>query len=367
MRRLPFLDSLRGIAAIYVVFYHMALLPNPKLLLPDWASTFVLTGGTGVTLFFVVSGFSLCYTMPAHDSEHGGALSFYIRRFFRIAPLFYFMMAFYLVRDHFYFKANHGFVDIASSAAFIFNLIPGREDGFVWASWTLGAEMIFYVIFPFLVRRVVAVWSLVALFFGTLLLAAAFHEFLDYVIHDPMVREPFFASSFLRNLPIFVSGILVYRIFAHSAARSALTARAGLALIMISLYGYYALLSGALNVLFVDPYYWQTVIYSIFLLGLSAYPCAVFVNGITRYLGNISYSIYLVHPSAILFLYPIYTRIYALSMPVTAKFLLSAGITLSVVIAVAAITYRYIEKPGMRLGKILLRSLINPSSEAAHV
>ena len=34
MRRLDFVDSLRGLAAIYVVVYHMVLLPDPNLWYP---------------------------------------------------------------------------------------------------------------------------------------------------------------------------------------------------------------------------------------------------------------------------------------------------------------------------------------------
>jgi uncharacterized membrane protein len=35
-RRLEFLDALRGLAAVYEVFYHMLLLPDPHLLPPRW-------------------------------------------------------------------------------------------------------------------------------------------------------------------------------------------------------------------------------------------------------------------------------------------------------------------------------------------
>ena len=66
MRRLDFVDSLRGLAALYIVVYHMTLVPNPHLEVPHWAQAVVLSGGTAVTLFFVVSAFSLCHTMKAH-------------------------------------------------------------------------------------------------------------------------------------------------------------------------------------------------------------------------------------------------------------------------------------------------------------
>ena len=52
LNRFAYVDTLRGLAALYVLFYHLALLPNPDLEVPYWAKRIVLSGGTGVTLFF---------------------------------------------------------------------------------------------------------------------------------------------------------------------------------------------------------------------------------------------------------------------------------------------------------------------------
>src|SRR5688500_7995573 len=84
----PFLDSLRGLAALYVVLYHLPAIPQ-YLGIPPWAQRIVLFGGSGVTLFFIVSGFSLCLTMPAHQRTGAPLFSFYTKRLLRIAPLFY--------------------------------------------------------------------------------------------------------------------------------------------------------------------------------------------------------------------------------------------------------------------------------------
>ena len=88
-RRLEFLDALRGLAAAYVVVYHTILIPQPSLALPRWATTLAMGGYTGVTLFFMVSAFSLYFTMPLRLRESHPTRAFYLHRFFRIAPLFY--------------------------------------------------------------------------------------------------------------------------------------------------------------------------------------------------------------------------------------------------------------------------------------
>ena len=58
--RLHFLDSLRGLAAIYVVFFHVLMVSASGPTISNFLlSQFVHFGGTGVFLFFVISGFSL--------------------------------------------------------------------------------------------------------------------------------------------------------------------------------------------------------------------------------------------------------------------------------------------------------------------
>jgi len=97
-----------------------------------------------------------------------------------------------------------------------------------------------------------------------------------------------------------------------------------------------------------------------FPLRLSDYgikPVSFFVNRLTRFAGKVSYSIYLLHPSTILFLFPVYRWIYGAGFPLTVSFLACYAVTLAVVISLAAITFRWIEKPGMRLGKRLIERL----------
>jgi len=185
MRRLDFLDSLRGLAALYVVVFHMTLVPNPHLEVPHWAQTVVLNGGTAVTLFFVVSAFSLYHTMKAHVDQPGAFRDFYIRRFFRIAPLFYAMLVFTMVRDVIYFGAWHSVWECIKSVAFVFNFFPGSQEGIVWASWTIGVETVFYLVFPILFARFLSFYSLMALCFAALLGTVVVHEI---VVNLPVSR-----------------------------------------------------------------------------------------------------------------------------------------------------------------------------------
>jgi len=102
--------------------------------------------------FFVISGFSLSMTMSRHFKHSSPMISYGLSRFFRIAPLFYVLLVVTLIRDHFLFHLSHSRREIVENALFLFNFLPGYQLGIVWASWTIGIEMIYYCFFPLLYR-----------------------------------------------------------------------------------------------------------------------------------------------------------------------------------------------------------------------
>src|SRR6516225_9730682 len=89
--RVECLDGLRGIAALWVLLGHCAILTGlslPVIGKPD----------LGVDLFMMLSGFLMVfhYQLRAEAepwSKPGTWLKFWARRFFRIAPLYYVMLA----------------------------------------------------------------------------------------------------------------------------------------------------------------------------------------------------------------------------------------------------------------------------------
>jgi peptidoglycan/LPS O-acetylase OafA/YrhL len=92
--------------------------------------------GSGVTLFFVSSAFSLTLRMPA-PMARSGLKSYFVSRIFRIAPLFYVLLLFSTFRDGQRFGAFPEATKIVANATFVFNFIPGWQTGIVWASWTI--------------------------------------------------------------------------------------------------------------------------------------------------------------------------------------------------------------------------------------
>ncbi|WP_156171495.1 acyltransferase family protein [Dyella japonica] len=355
--RLHFLDTLRGLAAVYVVLYHMVVMPHPGLDTPVWASKFAHTGGTGVTLFFVVSAFSLFYTMPFRLAKPRPVLSFYLHRFFRIAPLFYVIIIATIIRDHWVFQATHPLSEKLASFLFIFNLLPEGQQGFVWASWTIGVEMLFYAIFPFIYFRTKSIYAAVSWVIGFLLLWQLVQTGLEYL---PLTAEQHTAIvqwSVFKHLPIFACGAVAYFVLKghFEDARESARRELGYMLLLAGAFVYMALLNDWLPNLLGNNYYWQGLVYLLLLIGLCYAPIKSIVNRVTMHLGQISYSVYLIHPTVVYLMIPVYRRIY-LHVPTTTLAMLTCfAITLAIVIALAEITYRWVEEPGIKLGSYVYR------------
>ncbi|TSE04347.1 acyltransferase [Mesorhizobium intechi] len=150
---LAFLDGLRAIAILSVVFYHLYgdRLPN---------------GFLGVDVFFVISGFVVSYTVSRRyrrQSAFHFVLDFYARRFTRIMPallvclLFTALATFLFVPDAWLSTS----ISKTASSAFVglSNIFlakgtdyfsPVTEFNPFTHTWSLGVEEQFYIVFPLL-------------------------------------------------------------------------------------------------------------------------------------------------------------------------------------------------------------------------
>lgn len=159
----------------------------------------------GVELFFVVSAFSLCLSMPSHGRDARPILGFAIRRFFRIAPLFYLMIVFMSYRN-----ISGVVIDwksISLNILFLFNLVPGYQVSIVPAGWTIGVEMVFYLIFPVLYRYTQNIWLATAAVFVSLGIAQIFLMTINLFVSDPVTYHMF---SILYRAPIFMFGLVAF-------------------------------------------------------------------------------------------------------------------------------------------------------------
>lgn len=166
------LTSLRFFAAAAIVVYHS----RGHFGIPtDFLSPFVLD--QGVSFFFVLSGFilSLVYGEKLKEGGPGASrrledvLAFIVARFARIWPLH--MATLVLVAFLLPEKWNHDLspVNLLASLCLLQSWIPINDVSFAFngVSWSLSAELFFYLSFPFLIVGYEKNWlrnSLIACF-----------------------------------------------------------------------------------------------------------------------------------------------------------------------------------------------------------
>ncbi|KOC90349.1 acyltransferase family protein [Winslowiella iniecta] len=131
---------LRAIAAIMVVMYHISIKGEQYF---NHALSWFDIGQYGVDLFFIISGFIMCYTTARRSVSFSGFMRDRIKR---IIPLYWIMstvaLGVYLIAPSMV-NSSGGETSIFSS----YTLIPLGDKLLVQNGWTLSFEFIFYLIF----------------------------------------------------------------------------------------------------------------------------------------------------------------------------------------------------------------------------
>jgi peptidoglycan/LPS O-acetylase OafA/YrhL len=150
--RFPLFDSLRAIAALSVVVFHIGFFL--KALQSEFPGRFLAQLNIGVTIFFVISGF-LLYRPFVHARFLGQPrpplVPYAIRRVARIVPAYWVAVALIglLLPIHAVFTA-HGLLDYFGFAS-VYSLQSLGQlvlSGGLGHTWTLCVEMTFYVLLP---------------------------------------------------------------------------------------------------------------------------------------------------------------------------------------------------------------------------
>ena len=96
--KLKFIDSLRGLAILMVVMIHVSQVGDAEY--PLFFQNIFNFGRYGVQLFFMCSAFTIFLSFERRSKiDKYPILFFFTRRFFRIAPLFYIAILYYLFQD----------------------------------------------------------------------------------------------------------------------------------------------------------------------------------------------------------------------------------------------------------------------------
>lgn len=204
MKKYSYINSARGIAIIMVIVIHCTQIYTYT---NELLRFFLTYGQRGVQLFFVASAFTLCLSRDARKNELFFIRNFYIRRFFRIFPIYYLGIIIYFTFRYFLGSVkDYTFSNILYNLTFLNVLVPSARNSIVPGGWSISTEMLFYLIFPFIfvifkdLRKMFLV--ILFCFIGFLIL------YLGGIKFDASFRD---AISEIKQLPVFLVGILYYK------------------------------------------------------------------------------------------------------------------------------------------------------------
>lgn len=360
------LDGLRGIASLWVVIGH-------AMKLSGWGFKPFDAPDLAVDLFIVLSGFLMAFHYIRRERREPWTYKstwafFWLRRFFRIAPLYYLALVAALALGphlgeirHFIATAIPGTgtdptryfdqspTNVLLHVSFLFGFLPDYGYRTPIPDWSIGLEMQFYLAFPFLMlfwRRAGAVTAALVVAGACLLLRLGLPQVIDAYPMPTLLPT---------KLPLFLAGMLAAASLFAKGGRFGMLALAAAVVAMVPSWRMDGALDCAARVCFVavlillpaterlagQPLLFRTVSLGNAILRLKAF----------RFLGDVSYGVYLIH---LLIMIPVVgwtIRLLGPDAPGVAVFALSLATTILIAYPIAWACYRTIEQWGIRAGR----------------
>lgn len=350
-KTLVLIQLLRGIASVLVVLLHVTV--NYK---ENTGYTYLWNifnfGGSGVDIFFVLSGFIITYTNRQYLAKPSATGTFLKRRFVRIFPIYWIIAGFFLLMQlalpAFY---NTHFDTGVGNLFNTFLLLPGHSmvNG---VSWSLTNELFFYLLFTvalLIPGKKNSLYLMIGYFLSLLVVSVAFPQI---AVGNPYKDLLFFPM----NLEFFLGVIIVF-IVDRVPVKWVNPLLAG---------GITLFVAGAAihnkGVGMVSPDFTGAFI-RVWLFGIPSFliilavvkkelTSSVKMHPVFLHLGDASYSIYLLHLPVVAAFFKIAASLQTSNN--TVLFLLSCVLLVAVCVA-GILIYRFIEKPLIKKLNSLLR------------
>lgn len=332
-KHFPALDGIRGISILLVLTVH--------LYYSNFSWTW-LSGASGVQLFFVLSGFLITLLAIREENKNGSLnlKAFYIRRSFRIFPLYFLVLGLYsvlilVVGFGGEYDKSRFVAALPYYLLYINEYAPGAP---FYQSWSLGIEEKFYLLWPFL----------------AFILFSKAHQSRAFVTLFLII-----VFLLLHNVVPSIGLIHYHSILIGCLLAIAIEHRATFEKVRVLGSGYYPIVLFVFfvaNQLAIEPFpvtrYFYPFIAGMWLLSAILSPQAFLTWKPLTYIGERAYGIYLVHIlciRSVKFLFPSSTTSWWISF----LGFLSASV---LSILVAEILYRLVEAPCIKIGRKLARN-----------
>ena len=339
-RRLASLDGLRAFLALGVVVCHIGTFYDVYRGMP-WGPHpnpyYRQAGAASVRLFFMITGF-LFWSKAIRGAGRLEPLSLYRNRLYRIMPLYAALVAtliaFALIGSSFRLVEPLGRIlrEVGGLVVPGFQTegkINGLEyTGFVRPVWTLKWEVVFYAMLPFIASGARSLTAFAFLAVGLVLATTVGHRFVPDL--DLSITLNFLVGMLVAHLkakwtpPFDPKGRLA------SAFVVAVLALAPLVIASVSPY--------LGNLLYAATF--ALIVYGNDLFGLLSLRSS-------RVIGEVSYSVYLLHMVVLVLFYGALDRTTMISRMSFEAFWLVSTLPIAVIILLSFLTFRYVERWGI--------------------
>lgn len=216
--KLKYIDAIRAVAILMVILVHTSQKVSG---LHSFTKLLTSYGAMGVQLFFVASAYTLCISAAARKNESQPVLKYAIRRYFRIAPLYYLgiigylfirMLTVYCSSGTVSLPEQYTFLNVICNVLFVHGFYPPANNTIVPGGWSIGTEMAFYVVFPVLFALANKYWvSLRTILFGVLI-GFLFSQLSILLLASKgiSVSNDFVYCNLINQIPVFILGIAYY-------------------------------------------------------------------------------------------------------------------------------------------------------------
>lgn len=297
-------------------------------------------GVRGVQLFFIVSGLTLTINYASRPFH---VVNFAARRYFRIAPMFYFGIILYLLLSRLTTLSlptdSASTIDVIATVLFVHGWLPSAINTVVPGGWSIAAEAMFYVVFPLLLRAVRHPRRMLAILLGGYILAGIANLTLSRLLGSTPGGIEFARQFWLVHAPAFIGGCWLATL-PSPTGRWRSFARIALPLSILGLL-VDSQLRGHSNVLV------AIALLTLFVWSAGAMRPRLLEGRLLPLIGEISFSLYILQFAILGALHPLATMTEAAFGPIPALAIIYLA-ALLVTGAASWLTWRWIEKPAIR-------------------
>jgi peptidoglycan/LPS O-acetylase OafA/YrhL len=329
-----------------------------------FGSSIIGLGAKGVQLFYMMSAFTLMLSFKNTLVKKNSNLNFFIRRFFRIAPMFYLAIILWLFLsvDIIYALNDYRKISIGSITSHIFllhGLNPNWQDSLVPGGWSVAVESIFYILCPFFFLKITSLKKSFLWFLGSLYIGGLITYLLSNLPMIPLAwkRDGWLYGYFPNQANVFLAGFILYYLQFESNLKKIIVLILGLLLIIPNFLIYRLLKFEAHNEINILASYFFILLF--FLVKNKRFE--FLKPNFIQVIGKFSYSIYIIHFIVLHFLSTYNLDVIFLNS--TINFIYIFLITLFISTLISSITYKYVEHKFISFGKYIIKNL----AEKQHV